>query len=405
MRTAFSVFLGVVFCISASAAIPVLINQQGVLQVDGEPVTGDIPFRFALINSDTGLNLWTNDGSRLGQSAPPDSPVVLSVNAGLYNVQLGDVQMPNMVQLPTSVFEEDAIALRIWVGDTGGNIQRLEPDQAISSVPYALYTLKAEEATHATTADQVTGLDVSALEESDEIDADIEAHNSNPNAHANLRLGADQITSGVFSLDRIPHGAGSGLDADTVDGLDATSLATVEYVDSLSPSSRLTAEFKVAQGEQILAGKVAMRSGGEIHRGKSSPPTQYIDHSVISNHIVPLSSTRFALVYRDSQEANVGMGIIVDVDDDSVTLGAPSLLHGSGGSQRVVFPLSSSSFALLYALDDTTIGGRVCQVEGTSISTSAELTADYGMKLGGGTVNLGSGYFTALHRGCLQSVV
>lgn len=81
-------------------------------------------------------------------------------------------------------------------------------------------------------ADTVDGAEAAALEESAEIDADIAAHASDPSAHHTKTTDASEIVSGAMAPERVEgtawtalnDGPGSGLDADTLDGLNVNQI-------------------------------------------------------------------------------------------------------------------------------------------------------------------------------------
>jgi hypothetical protein len=123
-----------------------------VIKVSGTPFNGNGDFRFALVDPDTGLNRWTNDGSKVGQTGTPNAAANLPIINGIYNVRLGDQALANMVSIPSTVFNDDNIVLRIWFSDGVNGNQQLAPDQPITSSPYAFHALTAENATSAITA-------------------------------------------------------------------------------------------------------------------------------------------------------------------------------------------------------------------------------------------------------------
>ena len=58
---------------------------------------------------------------------------------GLYSVLLGDTTIANMtVALPSSVFTNSDVRLRVWFNDGTHGSQLLTPDQRIAAVGYAL---------------------------------------------------------------------------------------------------------------------------------------------------------------------------------------------------------------------------------------------------------------------------
>ena len=84
------------------AAIPLTINHQGIVKVNGQPFNGNGLFKFGFVDDVTGLWLWTNDGTKIGQSASITSPsaaVTLPCASGIYNVRLGDTAFVNMTAL------------------------------------------------------------------------------------------------------------------------------------------------------------------------------------------------------------------------------------------------------------------------------------------------------------------
>ncbi|MFH0795002.1 MAG: hypothetical protein V2A74_13325, partial [bacterium] len=149
--------IGVIMLVGleAQAIVPLEINHQGVVSVNGTPFTGTGEFRFALINSRPGFS-WTNDGSGLdGGTTPtlPTAPVSLPVSNGFYSVRLGDKSLPNMVEIPSDVFTTGTVKLRVWFDDGVNGNQQLSPDYPLASAPYAF---SAENALNAVNAIRAT---------------------------------------------------------------------------------------------------------------------------------------------------------------------------------------------------------------------------------------------------------
>ncbi len=134
--------VGLVAIVGVSATIPARgadaplhLNHQGVIAVQGARFNGQGDFWFALIDPATGGNLWTHDGSRVGeQNQQPDTAVSLTVINGIYNVRLGDNGMAN---IDSSIFNMHDVALRIWFDDGVNGSHQLAPDQPASGVPFA----------------------------------------------------------------------------------------------------------------------------------------------------------------------------------------------------------------------------------------------------------------------------
>ena len=123
----------------ATAEVPQQINHQGVVSVDGERFDGNGLFRFAIVDPDTGINLWSNDGSITDAvGGVPTDAVSLPVTNGVYSVGLGDTSLPNMTdQIAPSVFAGNNAVLRIWFDDGENGNQQLTPDHKLTTVPYS----------------------------------------------------------------------------------------------------------------------------------------------------------------------------------------------------------------------------------------------------------------------------
>ena len=55
--------------------VPLQINHQGLVKVDGVRFDGNGNFRFAFVDPETNMNLWTNDGTQVPGPGVPTSPV------------------------------------------------------------------------------------------------------------------------------------------------------------------------------------------------------------------------------------------------------------------------------------------------------------------------------------------
>lgn len=128
------------FVISAPAAVPQLINHQGRIAVNGTNFEGAGQFKFALINTTGSTTYWSNDNTSTAGSEPT-AAVSLTVVKGLYAVLLGDA---GMTALPTTVFENADVRLRVWFNDGTLGFQQITPDQRLASAPFSLNSAKAE---------------------------------------------------------------------------------------------------------------------------------------------------------------------------------------------------------------------------------------------------------------------
>jgi len=205
-RTAFAL---TALCASAAfaASPPALVNYQGVLRGPTDaPLSGsyDIVFRFF-------------DDAAAGSEILVDSHTLASggqviVSGGLFNVQLGTGTVSDGSGAGTYASLSDvfrvfsAAYLEIQIG-----AEVLSPRTRVLAAAYSL------------NADHLDGADSSAFA-----------------AAAHAHDGSD-ITTGKISNLRLNTGSGNGLDADTLDGLDASEigqeLRCAEFGTSLPPSA------------------------------------------------------------------------------------------------------------------------------------------------------------------------
>lgn len=123
---------------SGGETIPLMINHQGVITVNGARFNGIGQFNFAIVDSNLNTNVWTNDDTNEGTSLRPLNSVSLAVASGLYTVRLGDAGLANMTDIPIDVFTGGvARSLRIWFNDGTNNVLQLTPDHPLTSSPFA----------------------------------------------------------------------------------------------------------------------------------------------------------------------------------------------------------------------------------------------------------------------------
>lgn len=127
------------------AQFPQLLNFQGRVAVDGTNFDQPGAFKFALVNGNSTIPYWSNDGTSTSVNtgagtvvSEPVSAVPVPVVKGLYSVQLGDTSLQNMTApLPVSVFSNPDVRLRIWFNDGTHGFQVLAPDQRLVATGYA----------------------------------------------------------------------------------------------------------------------------------------------------------------------------------------------------------------------------------------------------------------------------
>jgi trimeric autotransporter adhesin len=112
----------------------------------------------------TYFSTWVNDVGLKIPYAPvrqPAAAVPVPVTNGLFTVVLGDTSLPNMTNIPASLWPSVLGAnpatpnlplLQIWFNDGVNGFLAISPAQLLTPTPYADYALSAGSATFATTA-------------------------------------------------------------------------------------------------------------------------------------------------------------------------------------------------------------------------------------------------------------
>jgi hypothetical protein len=120
----------------SSYAIPLTLRYQGHVRVQGVPFEGVGQFKFALLDGASNT-LWSHDGSSV-TGAEPTSSVGVTVQRGIYEIGIGDVNVANMAALPNQIFANPKVVLRVWFNDNQNGFQQLTPDREISAVAFAI---------------------------------------------------------------------------------------------------------------------------------------------------------------------------------------------------------------------------------------------------------------------------
>jgi hypothetical protein len=117
--------------------VPQIISYQGRVLVGNNSFDGAGQFKFALVNSGGTSTFWSNDGSS-SQGSEPLHSVGVDVHQGLFTVLLGDTALTNMQAIPSTVFANSDVRLRIWFSVSTNGFTQLAPDQRVTAVGYAL---------------------------------------------------------------------------------------------------------------------------------------------------------------------------------------------------------------------------------------------------------------------------
>lgn len=116
------------------------VSYQGELRDGGAPFDGTAAMKFVIVDDDTGLTIWSSDGS-VPPGDPPVEPagsVDVAVGDGLFSVMLG--LEPDMVPISgADALNLGRSSLRMWVSTSGGGgaFERLS-DQMLANSPSSL---------------------------------------------------------------------------------------------------------------------------------------------------------------------------------------------------------------------------------------------------------------------------
>lgn len=208
---------------ASHAQIPQLLNYQGRVAVGSPAVNfnGAGQFKFALVNTNGATTYWSNDGTSTAGSQPA-AAVALTVTNGLYSILLGDTALTNMTAVPTSIFSNSDVRLRVWFDDGVNGFQLLAPDQRIVSVGYAMTADAAQTAMTANMANSATTAGTAmAVADGAITSAKLASGAVTSTAIASGAIGCDQLASDAVNSETIVDG--SVTSADIADGAITTS--------------------------------------------------------------------------------------------------------------------------------------------------------------------------------------
>jgi hypothetical protein len=83
------------------------------------------------------VTVWSHDGTGTA-GAPPTSALSLPVEAGVFDVHLGDTKIPNMSVLPAGTFTNLPLHLRVWFNDGINGFAQLVPDTLVPTAGFAM---------------------------------------------------------------------------------------------------------------------------------------------------------------------------------------------------------------------------------------------------------------------------
>lgn len=148
-------FLSLIFPLSVSANIPMMLNYQGYVEDSDElPIDGNVFLKFSIVNEAGNVTYWSNDGTGANGNEPTNA-VPATANNGIFSIKLGDSDLANMDELLTDPFENQDIYVRVWFSENNITFEQLTPDTQIVSTGFAY---KAQSLVNGISWDELTGI-------------------------------------------------------------------------------------------------------------------------------------------------------------------------------------------------------------------------------------------------------
>ncbi len=260
------------------AAVPQYISFQGNLMEDGTAINGDRTMTFSF---------WDNDIGGAPSSGLWNETQTVDITDGIYNVELGLV-----TALPTDLHTNNDLFLQVDIRHPTAGMQRLSPLMPLNSTVFALKAANADMALIAVDADTLDGMDSTELDQSVHVNdianphgvspgqigaatgSALTSHEANASAHHSKTTSFAELTdqaaeaqipaniardSEIMPIVLSSDGPGTGLDADMLDGLHASSFQTAS-----SDFGRAGVASDLYEGSLTLASKYVNVTGDTI---------------------------------------------------------------------------------------------------------------------------------------------
>ncbi len=134
MKNFFTIIIVVIAVVCAGAQaraappnpVQSIFTYQGSMFVDNEPFDGTGLFKLVIVN-ESGQSLWSNDGTSVDGSEPAGD-VAVAIQSGIFQVLLGDVAIPGMLQIDPAIFATDEMLfLKVWFDDGANGFAEMKP--------------------------------------------------------------------------------------------------------------------------------------------------------------------------------------------------------------------------------------------------------------------------------------
>ncbi|WOO40302.1 tail fiber domain-containing protein [Rubellicoccus peritrichatus] len=309
---------------------------QGRVSENGVLPTGTRYFKFALTSDSTSTSTFWANQPLAPFTIEPITGVPLSVNQGLFSVNLGDALLPNMHRIPTTVWQSEQLFLRVWYSEdsTDGSDGTFSILETIQITPTAF-------AHRALTAD--------ALSSSATIDA-------------------TRITSGILQPDRI-----SEIDASKITGT-----LDVARIPALGLDNLDFGNFGFAVGGALVSG--ANPDPDAVANGGDGTGTRMFWHPGKAAFRAGATDVNGSTNWEESNigEYSVAMGLNTQASGkQSFAMGFTSTASGDQSVAMGNQATASGSYSIAMGLNNTADG-----IGAISLGLNSSATADYTIALG-----------------------
>lgn len=255
-------------------AVPARVNYQGSLESDGMPVTATVTMIFRIYTTSTGgTPLWEEEQD-------------VAVADGIFHIALGTGLLnPAYGSLDSAVQGNDDLWLEVLIG---GEVEPMIPRQPLASEPFAIRagTVSDGVITQAKLADAA--------------------------------VTTAKLADGAVTTDKVSGGSGSGLDADLLDGNDATAFAAVVHHHDTLYYSKTQVDALVSDLQaqiDVLRGHSCTDDDGDGFYGQGECTTAIdCDDSIATIH--PGAAEICGDAIDNNCDGQVDEGCVVDADDD-----------------------------------------------------------------------------------------
>ncbi len=316
------------------------------------------------------ITVWSHDGTGAAGS-PPVSTLSLPVEAGVFSVHLGDLEIPNMSGLPAGTFTNLPLHLRVWFNDGVNGFEQLVPDTLVPTAGFAMVA--------ATLAD---GVPSSEPADGSVTEAKLANGAVTTAKLANTSITEAKLADSAITTAKLANGAVSEAKL----GADSVSSAKIAdgAVATLKVANAAITESKLANSA-VTAAKLANAAVTTTKLADGSVGTSKLaDGAVTAGKIAAGTTVRALNGLTDQVTLAAGAGITIGQQANTLTLTATGSGTGAGWG-LTGNPGTSSATDYLGTSDNQALELRVFAQRGLRLEPTAQ--ADTINLIGGSAAN------------------